>query len=140
MKDYLNINEAAKVTGLSIPTIRAKLSRGLLPNAHQVQEGKRQLWRIPFNDLIAAGLIDKALPSPEELADNRVRDLEREIDKLTAELDKLTAELEANKQLLKLTTQTLEDFRERERRIYYTLETSETQQRRRSLWERLRGN
>ena len=133
MKDYLNINEAAKVTGLSIPTIRAKLSRGLLPNAHQVQDGKRQLWRIPFNDLIAAGLIDKALPGPEELADNRARDLE-------LLNDKLTAELEATKELLKLTAQTLEDYRERERRLYYTLETSETQQRRRSLWERLRGN
>lgn len=133
MKDYLNINEAAKVTGLSIPTIRAKLSRGILPNAHQVQEGKRQLWRIPFNDLIAAGLIDKALPGPEALADNRAKDLELQI-------DKLTAELEATKELLKLTTQTLEDYRERERRLYYTLETSETQQRRRSLWERLRGN
>jgi hypothetical protein len=133
VKDYLNINEAAKVTGLSIPTIRAKLSRGLLPNAHQVQDGKRQLWRIPFNDLIAAGLIDKALPGPEELADNRARDLE-------LLNDKLTAELEATKELLKLTAQTLEDYRERERRLYYTLETSETQQRRRSLWERLRGN
>lgn len=133
MKDYLNINEAAKVTGLSIPTIRAKLSRGLLPNAHQVQEGKRQLWRIPFNDLIAAGLIDKALPGPEELTDNRVRGLELQI-------DKLTADLEATKELLRLTTQTLEDYRERERRLYFTLETGEAQQRRRSLWERLRGN
>lgn len=133
MKDYLNINEAAKVTGLSIPTIRAKLSRGLLPNAHQVQEGKRQLWRIPFTDLVAAGLIDKALPGPEALADNRSQALELEI-------DRLTAKLEATEELLKLTTQTLEDFRERERRLYYTLETSETQQRRRSLWERLRGN
>jgi hypothetical protein len=133
VKDYLNINEAAKVTGLSIPTIRAKLSRGLLPNAHQVQEGKRQLWRIPFNDLIAAGLIDKALPGPEALADNLTEALRRD-------LDSLTKELEATRELLKLTTQTLEDYRERERRLYYTLETSETQQRRRSLWERLRGN
>jgi len=133
VKDYLNINEAAKVAGVSIPTIRNKLSRGILPNAHQVQQGKRQLWRIPFNDLIAAGLIDKALPGPEALADNRARDLELQI-------DKLTAELEATKELLKLTTQTLEDFRERERRLYYALETNEAQQRRRSLWERLRGN
>jgi hypothetical protein len=30
MKDYLNINEAAKATNLSIPTIRAKLEKGLL--------------------------------------------------------------------------------------------------------------
>lgn len=133
MKDYLNINEAAKLTGLSIPTIRAKLDKGLLPNAHQVPEGKRQLWRIPFNDLVAAGLIDKALPGPEALADNRTQALE-------AQIDSLTRELEATKELLRRADQVIEDFRERERRIYYTLETSETQQKRRSLWERLRGN
>jgi enoyl-CoA hydratase/carnithine racemase len=132
VKDYLNINEAAKETGLSIPTIRAKLSRGMLPNAHQVQEGKRQLWRIPFNDLIAAGLIDKVRPGAEALADTHTEALKRE-------LDSLTKELEATRELLKLTTQTLEDYRERERRLFHSLETRETQEKRRSLWERLRG-
>jgi predicted DNA-binding transcriptional regulator AlpA len=31
MSDYLNINEAAQLTCLSIPTIRSKIGKGLLP-------------------------------------------------------------------------------------------------------------
>lgn len=130
MKDYLNINEAAKETGLSIPTIRLKLSRGMLPNAHQVQEGKRQLWRIPFNDLIAAGLVDKV--GQKAITDNYAEGLRRD-------LESLAKELEATRELLNLTTQTLDEYRERERRIFHTLETRETQEKRRSLWGRLRG-
>lgn len=130
MKDYLNINEAAKETGLSIPTIRLKLSRGMLPNAHQVQEGKRQLWRIPFNDLIAAGLVDKV--GQKAITDNYAEGLRRD-------LESLAKELQATRELLNLTTQTLDEYRERERRLLYTLETRETQEKRRSLWERLRG-
>jgi DNA-binding transcriptional MerR regulator len=132
MKDYLNINEAAKATNLSIPTIRAKLEKGLLPNASQIQEGKRKLWRIPFNDLLAAGLIDsvKANPEPQFASFSEA---------LQQDLNKLQAELEATKELLRRADQELESYRQRERYLFATLETRATQEARRSLWQRLTG-
>lgn len=130
MKDYLNINEAAKVTGLSIPTIRAKLNKGLLPNASQIPEGKRKLWRIPFTDLVAAGLVDSTSPSDLDKAANRSNALESEI-------DRLTLELEHTKELLKRADTELEAYRERERLLYRGLETRAVQEKRRSLWQRL---
>jgi len=128
VKDYLNINEAAKVTGLSIPTIRAKLAKGLLPNASQIAEGKRKLWRIPFNDLLAAGLIDKTTPSDQDKADKRASGLELEV-------DRLTTELEHTKELLRRADEQIEDYR----LLYRGLETRQVQEQRRSLWQRLRG-
>ena len=75
----LNISEAAKATGKSIPTIRAYLAEGKLPNAKAVAKGKSKSWRIPLTDLVAAGLLDKvetstasAQPSNGELEQLRV--------------------------------------------------------------------
>jgi len=50
------------------------------------------MWRIPFSDLIAAGLVDKVKSSPEEMADTRATALEITIDNLEREL-RLTKEL-----------------------------------------------
>jgi DNA-binding transcriptional MerR regulator len=132
MKDYLNINEAAKATNLSIPTIRAKLEKGLLPGASQIQEGKRTLWRIPFTDLVAAGLIDSVKANQES-------DFASFPEALQQDLNKLTAELEATKELLRRADQELESYRQRERYLFATLETRATQEARRSLWQRLTG-
>jgi hypothetical protein len=132
MKDYLNINEAAKATNLSIPTIRAKLEKGLLPGASQIQEGKRKLWRIPFTDLVAAGLIDSVKANQES-------DFASFPEALQQDLNKLTAELEATKELLRRADQELESYRQRERYLFATLETRATQEARRSLWQRLTG-
>lgn len=133
MNDYLNINEAAKLTGLSIPTIRTKLERKLLPNATQVKQGKRKFWRIPVTDLAAAGLLDKVKATEPESYSERTLALE-------AEIDRLTRELEHARELLARADRELEDFRTRERQLYLTLETRETQERRRSLWQRLTGS
>ncbi len=134
MSDYFNINEAAKVTGKSIPTIRAKLSQGLLPDAHQVTEGRQKRWRIPLADLISSGLLDGSAPAgpPGVVQESRAVALESEI-------DRLTRDLEHTKQLLERADREIEDFRQRERARWYSLETRETQERRRSLWQRLRG-
>ena len=59
----LNISEASKATGRSIPTIRAALFGGKLPNARSVPKGKSQSWLIPVTDLVAAGLLDQVTPS-----------------------------------------------------------------------------
>jgi hypothetical protein len=132
MKDYLNINEAAKATNLSIPTIRAKLEKGLLPGASQIQEGKRKLWRIPFTDLVAAGLIDSVKANQESGFASFPEALQQDI-------YKLQAELEATKELLRRADQELESYRQRERYLFATLETRATQEARRSLWQRLTG-
>lgn len=131
MKDYLNINEAAKVTGLSIPTIRMKLERKLLPNASQVMDGKRKLWRIPFTDLVAAGLIDKTNSNSESA--------ELHSEALTREIDRLEAELNHAKELLARADQELEQYRARERYLFQSLETKQVQEQRRSLWARVTG-
>ena len=132
MKDYLNINEAAKATNLSIPTIRAKLEKDLLPGASQIQEGKRKLWRIPFSDLVAAGLIDSVKANQESGFASFPEALQQD-------LNKLQAELEATRELLRRADQELESYRQRERYLFATLETRATQEARRSLWQRLTG-
>lgn len=129
MKDYLNINEAAKATNLSIPTIRAKLEKGLLPNASQIQEGKRKLWRIPFNDLLAAGLIDKVTPAPEP-------GFATFPEALSLEIEKLEIELRHTRELLAEARRELDDYRQRERQLFMAIETRETQERRRFSWFR----
>lgn len=125
MKDYLNINEAARETGLSIPTIRAKLERGLLPNAHQVPNGKRLLWRIPISDL--AFLLDKVSASPTDQAELRVTALE-------VRIDQLEAELRHTRELLERADTELEGYRARERQLFNALETKQVQERRRFTW------
>lgn len=132
MKDYLNINEAAKATNLSIPTIRAKLEKGLLPGASQIQEGKRKLWRIPFTDLIAAGLIDSVKANQESGFASFPEALQQDI-------QKLQAELEATRELLRRADLELDSYRQRERYLFASLETRATQEARRSLWQRLTG-
>ena len=132
MKDYLNINEAAKATNLSIPTIRNKLEKGLLPGASQIQEGKRKLWRIPFSDLVAAGLIDSVKANQESGFASFPEALQQD-------LNKLQAELEATRELLRRADQELDSYRQRERYLFATLETRATQEARRSLWQRLTG-
>lgn len=126
MKDYLNINEAARETGLSIPTIRAKLERGLLPNAHQVPNGKRLLWRIPISDL--SFLLDKvSTPKPTDEAELRVTALE-------VRIDQLEAELRHTRELLNRADTELEGYRTRERQLFNALETKQVQDRRRFSW------
>ena len=58
----MNIAQAAKVTGKSLMTIRAYLEAkpSKLPNAFQTPRVKAKTWNIPFTDLVAAGLLDKA--------------------------------------------------------------------------------
>ena len=132
MKDYLNINEAAKACGLSIPTIRLKLERGLLPNAHQVSEGNRKTWRIPLSDLQAAGLLDsvKSEATPSQDQSQLVRDLELKLERLTAEANQLREQLA--KAELREERALAEAFRAYQRQ----LETAERQGERRRLWLR----
>lgn len=124
MNDPMSINEAARLTGLSIPTIRAKLDKGLLPNAKKVKQGKRNSWQIPLNDLLDAGLMK---PQPDQGETDKVTELERKIENLTKDLDH-------TRELLDEARRELGEWREREKRIYFQLETKETQEKRRRFW------
>lgn len=120
----MSINEAARLTGLSIPTIRAKLDKGLLPNAKKVKQGKRNSWQIPLNDLLDAELMK---PQPDQGETDKVTELERKIENLTKDLDH-------TRELLDEARRELGEWRERERRIYFQLETKETQEKRKRFW------
>ena len=55
----MTIAEAARLCGVSVSTIRRYLAAGRFPTAHQQPgpiPGQRGLWRIPTQDLLAAGL------------------------------------------------------------------------------------
>lgn len=125
IKDYLNISEAAKELGVSIPTIRLKLERKVFPNAHQVKQGKRKTWRIPLSDLIASGELDKVKPTEPETT--RSEALEVEIDRLNAEISHL-------RELLARADKEIETYRPI---VLNVLETRAAQEKRRSLWQRL---
>lgn len=120
----MSINEAARLTGLSIPTIRAKLDKGLLPNAKKVKQGKRNSWQIPLNDLLNAELVK---PQPDKEETNTIAELESKIKDLTKDLDH-------TKELLEISRQQNQEHREREIKIYYQLETRETQEKRKRFW------
>ena len=61
------IAEAARTCGVSVSTIRRYLAAGRFPGAHQPPSpipGQRGLWRIPTQDLLAAGLRPRQDPTP----------------------------------------------------------------------------
>jgi Helix-turn-helix domain len=93
----LTIAEAARLCGVSASTIRRYLAAGRFPTAHQQpgpMPGQRGLWRIPPQDLLAAGLRprqdhrpiqeEKNEPPSRRTAgqsgDNRVRELEHALE------------------------------------------------------------
>src|SRR5215217_7513906 len=63
----LTIAEAARLCGVSASTIRRYLADGRFPGAHQQPSpipGQRGLWRIPTQDLLAAGLRSRQTAHP----------------------------------------------------------------------------
>jgi hypothetical protein len=89
----LTIAEAARLCGVSASTIRRYLAAGRFPGAHQQPSpipGQRGLWRIPTQDLLAAGLRPGQArlpdqeqnnePSSGQTADQPVADRVRELE------------------------------------------------------------
>jgi Helix-turn-helix domain len=93
----LTIAEASRTCGVSVSTIRRYLAAGRFPAAHQQPSpipGQRGLWRIPPQDLLAAGLRPRQArtPDPEQEDDrpsrrtagqpddDRVRELEHALE------------------------------------------------------------
>jgi excisionase family DNA binding protein len=93
----LTIAEAAQLCGVSVSTIRRYLAAGRFPAAHQQSSpipGQQGRWRIPTQDLLAAGLRPgqahlpdqqhKRQPSNHRTAgrpgDDRVRELEHALE------------------------------------------------------------
>jgi excisionase family DNA binding protein len=65
----LTIAEAARLCGVSVSTIRRYLAAGRFPTAHQQPSpipGQRGLWRIPTQDLLAAGLRSRQTRTPDQ--------------------------------------------------------------------------
>jgi helix-turn-helix protein len=93
----LTIAEAARTCGVSVSTIRRYLAAGRFPTAHQQPSpipGHRGLWRIPTQDLLAAGLRPRQARIPDQAqknelssrqtvgqpGDDRVRELEHALE------------------------------------------------------------
>jgi hypothetical protein len=93
----LMIAEAARLCGVSVSTIRRYLAAGRFPGAHQQPSpipGQRGLWRIPTQDLLAAGLRLRQAHRPDQAqqngpssgrtagqsVDDRVRELEHALE------------------------------------------------------------
>jgi hypothetical protein len=65
----LTIAEAARLCGVSASTNRRDLAAGRFPGAHQQPSpipGQRGLWRIPTQDLLAAGLRSRQTRTPDQ--------------------------------------------------------------------------
>lgn len=97
------LSEAARATGKSLMTIRAKLEGGKLPNAFQTPKGKTKTWNIPLTDLVAAGLLDSVEPASAITADRQTelelaalevenRHLRERLSRAESELDQLRAD------------------------------------------------
>lgn len=87
-----NISEAAKVSGKSIPTIRAYLDSDKLPNATATTKGKSKTWAIPLTDLVSAGLLDQVKTQDTETTGETAK-LKEQLAALRAENDQLKERL-----------------------------------------------
>ena len=89
----LTIAEAARLGGVSVSTIRRYLAAGRFPTAQQQSgtvPGQRGTWRIPTQDLLAAGLRPRQARTPDQdgndepssrrTADEPVNDRVRELE------------------------------------------------------------
>jgi vacuolar-type H+-ATPase subunit I/STV1 len=130
--NYFNATQAAKHSGVNVVTIRDYLAKGKLPNSKQVPKGKVKVWQIPLTDLVAAGLLDKASKASESATEAQAVEVrstafETEIRELRTEIRHLT-------DTLARTDKELAIYRDRELKLYFTLETKDVQEQRRSWW------
>ena len=132
---YLNASQASQRTGVSLPTMRKWLAAERFPNATQTAKGKVKVWQIPLTDLVAEGLLDK-VSSPSKTAPDSEKS-EIRATALESRIDQLEAELRHSQELLARADQELESYRARERFNQNSIETRDTQERRRfSLFRR----
>jgi hypothetical protein len=127
---FLKAAEAAELTGKSLVTIRSYITKGKLPNATAISNGKSKVWQIPLTDLVAAGLLDKVSGTPgAESSKSKTTALDSRVIELEIEL-RLTRELLARADL------ELESYRQRERQLFLSIETRDRQEERRFSWFR----
>jgi vacuolar-type H+-ATPase subunit I/STV1 len=132
---YLNASQASQRTGVSLPTMRKWLAAERFPNATQTAKGKVKVWQIPLTDLVAEGLLDK-VSSPSKTATDSEKS-ETRATALESRIDQLETELRHSQELLARADQELESYRARERFNQNSIETRDTQERRRfSLFRR----
>jgi len=132
---YLNASQASQRTSVSLPTMRKWLAAERFPNATQTAKGKVKVWQIPLTDLVSEGLLDK-VSSPSKTATDSEKS-ETRATALESRIDQLEAELRHSQELLARADQELESYRARERFNQNSIETRDTQERRRfSLFRR----
>ena len=121
------ISEAARVTGKSLPTIRAALEDNRLPNARSVAKGKSRSWQIPLTDLVAAGLLDKVTPESEPQPATEAVNLRHEIEILRVRLEAAERRADTAEKAAERFSDALQVL---------AIETREKQEKRRGLFRR----
>lgn len=105
----LTLGEAAKASGVSKPTVKARLERAGMPLAEYAAAGSGGSWSVPVDDLIAAGVPvgSRKAAQPSGLT-HRVAGLEAA---RKGEVDVLQAELRAARELAEERATHLADLR-----------------------------
>jgi len=141
--DLLTINEAARVTGKSLMTIRKALgltgSPSQLPNARKVllAGDKQERWQIPLSDLHNAGLMKGGSSQQADKATPKETDREQLI-RLAVENAGLRREIELLERNRLDLEQSLADLR---LVLGRSIETAEKQEeRRKRFWQRSSSN
>jgi hypothetical protein len=137
--DLLTINEAARVTGKSLMTIRKALgltvgSTSQLPNARKVllAGDKQERWQIPLSDLHNAGLMKGGSSQQADKATPKETDREQII-RLSVENAGLRREIELLERNRLDLEQSLGDLR---LVLGRSIETAAKQEERKRFWQR----
>jgi len=142
--DLLTINEASRVSGKSLMTIRKALgltpnSVSKLPNARKVllEGDKQERWQIPLSDLFNAGLMSGSSSQRAEQEQPKETDREQLI-RLAVENAGLRREIELLERNRLDLEQSLADLR---LVLGRSIETaSKQEERRRRFWQRSSSN
>lgn len=129
-------SEAVRATGKSAPTIDNYLKAGKLPNAISVPNGRSKTWQIPLTDLVAAGLLDKVESEPQSARDieqDKTQALREENAALRAKSEQLESRIQ---EALSRVQEALKRAEFAERAYQNQIETRQTQESRRSWWNK----
>ena len=113
----LTITQAAEAAQVSRVTIRRYLEGGRFPGAEQARRGKVTEWRIPIEDLLAAGLRLNAPTKPDQASGPAAApalvdgELAAEVERLRRELADERARRQVAEAVADERARALDDFR-----------------------------
>lgn len=103
----VDFEQAAELTGKSVPTMRNRRNDGLLPHATKRAEDPTGKWWVPVSDLVTSGDLKPGLvgDSPDS---QRVMQQEADLIRLNAEREGLRREVDLQRRLITTLQQQIE--------------------------------